>query len=153
MSSRARLKWALAVGWFASTALGCADFERGARSPDAGSSALDASSENEGDGGSTVVTEAGAGVSFAATIHPLLLASCQSCHSASGTASSTSFLLTGEVEEDFALAASLVNAANPAESRLLRKAAGQAHGGGAIFPPASTEYQSLLAWAAGGAAP
>ncbi len=100
-----------------------------------------------------MVTEGGAQVSFAATIHPLLLSGCQSCHSASGTASSTSFLLTGEVEDDFALATSLLNAANPAESRLLRKAAGQAHGGGAIFPPASAEYQSLLAWAAGGAAP
>ena len=123
------------------SALGCADFERGDPSPDAGSNLPDAG----GDGGATV--------SYATAVHPLLISGCQSCHRSGGAAGSTDFVMTSDAASDFSEATSLVDTSNPQLSRLLRKAAGQGHGGGTIYAESAPEYQTLLAWVAGGAAP
>jgi 8-oxo-dGTP pyrophosphatase MutT (NUDIX family) len=61
--------------------------------------------------------------------------------------------VTGEVATDYAAAVALVDESNPAQSRLLRKAAGLGHGGGAIFPAGSPEYLTLLTWITDGALP
>jgi hypothetical protein len=121
-------------------ALACADLERGDPSPDAGQQLPDA-----GGGGGAV--------SYASAVHPLLASGCQSCHSSSGAASSTAYLMTGEASSDFGEATSFIDTSNPPLSRLLRKASGQGHGGGTIYPEGSPEYQVLLSWASGGASP
>jgi len=121
---------------------GCADFQRGESSADAGVTPRDGGG---GDGGETL--------SFASSVHPLLTSGCQSCHRNGGAAGDTSFVMTGDAEADYAKSVSLTDASNPPASRLLRKAAGAGHGGGAIYGESTTEYQTLLAWVAGGAQP
>jgi hypothetical protein len=122
-------------------ASGCADFERGAPSPDAG-----AATEDAGQGGT-------AAISFAETVHPLLIAGCQSCHRSGGAAGSSGYLMTGEVAADLAASSALIEVSDPPLSRLLRKAAGLGHGGGAIQREGTAEYETLLAWISGGARP
>lgn len=122
--------------------LGCADFQRGEPSPDAGSP--------PGNGGGA---DGGSSISFASGVHPLLSSGCQSCHRGGGSAGDTGFVMTGDAETDYPEALSLTDTSNPAASRLLRKAAGAGHGGGAIYAQGTAEYQTLLAWAAGGALP
>jgi hypothetical protein len=142
MSSDLR-RWTLAVvltavlPWLP----GCADFERGESSADAGVTP----SDGGGDGGEAV--------SFASSVHPLLTSGCQSCHRNGGAAGGTSFVLAGDAEADYVKAVSLTDASNPPGSRLLRKTAGAGHGGGAIYAEGTAEYQTLLAWVAGGAQP
>ena len=126
-------------------ALSCADFERGPASPDGG-----ASPSADGGGGGR---DGGETVSYAADVHPLLISGCQSCHRSGGTAGDTRFVLSGETSGDYSTSAALVDEANPSQSRILRKASGQGHGGGAIYAADSPEYQTLLAWASGGALP
>ncbi|NOK22586.1 hypothetical protein [Corallococcus carmarthensis] len=124
--------------------VGCADLHRGAPSPDAGVPPTDGGGSG-GDGGTTV--------SFASDVHPLLTTGCQTCHRAGGAAGSTSFVLTGDADADYAEVSSLTDASNPSASRLLRKASGAGHGGGAIYGESTPEYQTLLAWISGGAQP
>ncbi|RKH46996.1 hypothetical protein D7X55_29950 [Corallococcus sp. AB049A] len=124
-------------------ALGCADFERGPVSADAGPPPTD------GGGGG----DAGSAVSFASDVHPLLTSGCQSCHRGGGAAGNTSFLLTGDADADYAAVISLTDTSNPSASRLLRKTSGAGHGGGAIYGEGSPEYQTLLAWISAGAQP
>ncbi|MCP3063754.1 hypothetical protein LXT21_33765 [Myxococcus sp. K38C18041901] len=124
---------------------GCADFHRGDASPDAGTP-----SSGDGGGGSD---GGGDAPSFATDAHPLLLSGCQSCHRAGGAAGNTGFVLTGDADADFQVSNALTDTAAPAGSRLLRKAAGAGHGGGAIYADGTPEYQKLLAWIAGGALP
>jgi hypothetical protein len=128
---------------------GCADFERGDRSPepppgeDAGTT---------GDG--VVATDGGAAaVSFARDIHPLLVDRCGRCHSSSGQASDTTLILGSDANRDLPPVRKLVNLDNPAASRLLIKAAGTGHGGGAILAATSAEYQAILQWISQGSAP
>lgn len=123
--------------------LGCADFQRGPVPADAGVPPLDGG--GGGDGGATV--------SFASDVHPLLTTGCQGCHRSGGAAGDTTFVLTGDADADYAEASSLTDASNPSASRLLRKASGAGHGGGAIYGEGTPEYQALLAWIAGGAQP
>jgi hypothetical protein len=121
---------------------GCADLERGEQmeepTHDAGTST--------GDGGD------GAVPSFAATIHPLLVKDCRGCHRTGGEAG-RGWLLRGEPAEDLPGTRDMVDTSQPAESRLLRKAAGRGHGGGTIHREDSPEYKTILAWIAGGAPP
>jgi hypothetical protein len=124
---------------------GCADFERGESAPDAGGAPTPDGGGGGGDGGTAV--------SFASGVHPLLTSGCQSCHRSGGAAGDTGFVLTGEATADYAEASALTDASNPAASRLLRKAAGAGHGGGAIYGESTPEYQTLLAWVAGGTQP
>ncbi|WP_375757074.1 hypothetical protein [Corallococcus exercitus] len=144
MSSDSRIQ-PLAAVLTAAVALlvGCADFERGPAAADAGVTPVDGG--GNGDGGDAV--------SFETDVHPLLTTGCQSCHRSGGSAGSTSFLLTGESDADYAAASALTDSANPSASRLLRKAAGAGHGGGAIYGADTPEYQTLLSWISGGAQP
>lgn len=138
MSSRLGLLLALLL------AQGCADFHRGAPTADAGT-------PPSGDGGGG--TDGGGAPSFVTAAHPLLLSGCQSCHRAGGAAGNTGFVLTGDADADFQVANALTDTASPSGSRLLRKAAGAGHGGGAIYADGTPEYQTLLSWIAGGALP
>lgn len=144
MSSRA-LGFGL-FALFAGVAGGCADFERGEPSPDAGVT-------SPGTGGDGGPGSGGDGASFTTTVHPLLTSGCQSCHRSGGSAGDSGFVLTGDVAADYSEAVSLIDTASPELSRLVRKAAGQGHGGGTIYGQGTPEHQSLLAWVAGGAQP
>ncbi|MBZ4334821.1 hypothetical protein ACIHQR_31400 [Corallococcus coralloides] len=144
MSSDSRIQTRAAVlTAMVTLALGCADFERGPVAADAGAPPIDGGGEGDG----------GGAVSFASDVHPLLTTGCQSCHRGGGAAGNTSFLLTGEADADYAATVSLTDTSNPSASRLLRKASGAGHGGGAIYGADTPEYQALLAWISGGAQP
>ncbi len=127
---------------------GCADFERGKPSPDAGLPGAGpggGSGATGGDGGNTAV-------SFA-QVHPLLMSGCHGCHSAGGAAADSSFVLQGEAAADLTATRAAVDTGNPSQSRMLRKAAGLGHGGGVIYAEGSAEHQLLSAWVSTGAAP
>jgi hypothetical protein len=137
-------RWA----WLAVLALwGCADLERGARPlpAEVGPADSDASTPEAG-------VEA-VGPSFARDVHRLLLDGCARCHSRNGAASRTTFLLVDDAAQDRQQALAFVNAANPAGSRLLAKASGAGHGGGAIYAAGTPEYQTVLTWIMQGSAP
>lgn len=139
MRSSALLFYALS----SSFALGCADFSRGNPSGnDTGPPPV-----NDRDGGSTEA------LSFASDVHALLVSRCQGCHGAGGSASTTAFVLSGEVSDDYAVSISFVSESAPAESRLVSKAAGTGHAGGALFPSGSDEQDLLVQWIAQGALP
>jgi len=121
--------------------VGCADFSRG---PAAG--AVDAGG---GEGGTA---NADGAASFAA-VEDILIAGCQRCHSAGGEAGDTTLLLTGEAAADLDAVARFVDVNAPAASRLLAKMAGNGHGGGAVYGPATPEYQTVLRWVQEGARP
>jgi hypothetical protein len=95
----------------------------------------------------------GGGVSFAATVHPLLMQSCSSCHEAGGNADDTLLVLTGMAADDLTRVLAFVNTADPASSRLLSKASGRGHEGGAVFAAGSIEHQTVLDWIQAGALP
>jgi mono/diheme cytochrome c family protein len=120
-------------------ALACADLERGpaAAAPDAGPD---------------VGASDGGGVPFA-TVRSLLVDGCGRCHSAGAMAGDTKLLLGMDASADYTAVRAFVNVASPASSRLLAKASGQGHGGGAIYRGGSPEYAALLAWIQSGAAP
>src|SRR3982751_3159870 len=135
MSSSDRLAATLAVAaCFGLVA--CADFSRGPASP-----IVDAGSE-VGEGGSAD----GAPVSFAAPVPPLLIASCQHCHSTGAEAGDTQLLFTGDAAADYVTVSRLVDTPGPGGSRLLSKASGNGHGGGTVFAAGSPEYQIVLQW-------
>jgi mono/diheme cytochrome c family protein len=117
----------------------CADLERGPAPPlpEAGAEAGAAT-----DGGAT---------SFA-TVRPLLEQGCQRCHAPGQMAGNTSLLFTGDAAAEYAAVHALIDLTSPARSRLLVKATGQGHGGGAIFRAGSPEYAAVLAWIQSGAA-
>ena len=122
---------------------GCADFERGEPSEDAGSVTPPV----------VVVDGGGEVISFALAVHPLLTQGCQTCHRAGGVAGNSSYLLSGDTTADFAAALALTDLSNPSQSRLLLKAAGQSHTGGVIYSAGTPAYQTLLGWVSGGAQP
>jgi hypothetical protein len=124
--------------------MGCADVDRGPRTPvpDAAPDVAPAEA-----GGAT-----DSGISFA-TVWPLIDGGCRRCHMTGGMAASSALLLTGQAATDYPLVRALVDTAAPAGSRLLAKTAGQGHGGGVIYGAGTTEFAALLAWIQGGAAP
>jgi hypothetical protein len=87
----------------------------------------------------------------AIALHQELARTCQVCHRAGGPAQMTRYKLDGQREADLTASRAFVDLANPAGSPLVTKAAGQAHGGGAPWPPGSPGQQALLAWIAAGA--
>lgn len=125
---------------------GCADLERGEPSPPA----PDAGATTDG---AVTATDGGATVSFARDVYPILVDRCARCHSSSGEASDTSFILGNDPARDLASVRKLVDPDDPAGSRLLVKAAGTGHGGGAILAPSSAEYQTILQWISQGSPP
>lgn len=131
---------ATAAGW------GCADFTRGPASPVEDAGLL------PGDGGPASV-DGGVSLGFASDVHSLLVSSCQSCHSAGGTAGDTAWVLTGDVDDDYAATVTMIDEASPTQSRLLTKGAGTGHVAGAVFPTSSAEYELILTWIQQGALP
>lgn len=137
-----------ASGWLAALLLcaGCADFSRG--EPLGSSGAGGGLPDGMGNG-----SDAGASSSYAADVQPLLLDGCESCHSPTGAASGTGFVLTGSVPDDYLSTLDFVDVNTPDASRLVFKMAGRSHGGGAVFTSASPEYAQVLRWIGEGAAP
>lgn len=90
-------------------------------------------------------------LAFAGAVHRSLLDGCRSCHSASGVAGRSKYVLDGTLDEDYAATRGQVSAARPESSALLRRASGMAHPGGAIFPASGADYQRLLRWIRDGA--
>jgi hypothetical protein len=121
--------------------VGCADFSRGPAAV-----AVDAGA---GEGGAA---NPDASVSFAA-VEDILIAGCQRCHSTGGEAGDTTLLLTGNASADLDTVAHFVDVNAPAASRLLAKMSGNGHNGGAVYAPATPEYQTVLRWVQEGARP
>ena len=138
MTSSARCaRWLIA----ALVGVGCAPFERGERrvAPNA-------------DGG---LPDAGAAdISFEVDVLPVLLDRCGICHreGGSGTASKK-YVLTEEPEVDHATVLALVDLEAPGASRLLEKARGEEHVGGAALPEDAADYALVRDWIAAGAPP
>jgi hypothetical protein len=87
----------------------------------------------------------------ALAVHGLMQTACLACHRTGGPAAMTRYTLTGAFASDVAASRAFVDLARPAASPLLTKAAGQAHGGGAPWPPGSDGQRALLAWIEAGA--
>jgi hypothetical protein len=130
------------VGLMFALASGCADLSRGP--------AVTVADAGAGEGGAP---ETDGGVSFAANVEGLLVASCQHCHSTGGEAGDTTFLLGGDPSADFAAATRFVDVNAPASSRLLAKMSGNGHGGGTVHAAGTPEYQTVLTWIQEGAQP
>ena len=123
---------------------GCGGFSRG--EPIVGADA-GTSDGGTSDGGTTD------GVTFADDVHPLLKSRCGGCHQSGGTAGSTTFRLTNDVEADLLVVASLVKESDPPRSVLLTKATGTGHGGGSVISTTSSEYNLLIGWIGAGLLP
>jgi hypothetical protein len=79
-------------------------------------------------------------------VHDLLMGACAGCHNPRGPAAPTRFLLSGDEAADDAAARRMVDLAAPAESPILRKAAGELHGGGVVLWPSDPRLARLHAW-------
>jgi hypothetical protein len=123
----------------------CADFSRGA--------ALASSGSGEGAPDATASGGSGSGSSFGVDIDPLLLDGCAACHSPTGAASSSGFVLTGNAPDDYQSTLDFVDVGAPDQSRLIAKMEGRGHTGGAIYTRASPEHAQILRWIGEGAAP
>jgi hypothetical protein len=151
-SERARIAVALAC---ALAAAACADLERGSSLPEAGMAPaplVDAATP----GPSADVGGSDAGPpapSFARDVHPLLLDLCARCHSEAGQASRTGLVLVKDAARDLAQVTKLIDRDNPAASRLLGKATGTGHEGGAVLMVGTPEYRTILAWITQGSLP
>jgi cytochrome c553 len=89
---------------------------------------------------------------FAATVHPTLMATCAVCHRTGGPGGMTRLLLSGDAAKDEAVVRALVEPQSPEASLLVTKASGQMHAGGAPLPAADPRRAALVAWIAGLAA-
>lgn len=96
-----------------------------------------------------------ADLSFATLLSSVLVPTCQAgCHSSSGEASSTSYILTGTAATDYATitGGSLIDTTTPANSLMLLKSTGQqSHDGGTAITLGSSQYTSILNWITQGA--
>jgi hypothetical protein len=90
--------------------------------------------------------------SFGRAVYPALLTTCKVCHSPVGPAAASHLLFSGDPAADHRAVARFVNVHDPEASVLLAKVSGSTlHGGGPLWPPASPQYQKVLAWIRGGA--
>ena len=126
----------------------CAEFSRGEPSPVA-----DAGAPPDGGGGDGATADGAATLSFAAAVYPLLVPACEGCHSAGNEAGDTQLLFVGEAAADHATVVMFVDTSAPASSRLLTKATGNGHQGGAVYAAGSAEYNTILQWIQQGAQP
>ena len=124
----------------------CADFSRGEPSPVADAGARP-------DGGDATTADGAAPLSFATEVYPLLVPTCQGCHSAGNEAGDTQLLFEGTAAADHATVVMFVNTSAPASSRLLAKTSGNGHQGGAVYAAGSAEYNTILQWIQQGAQP
>lgn len=90
-------------------------------------------------------------VTYTGRARKLLDSGCASCHASGASAGKTGFVITGDLDADYQNAKRLVSVSKPESSTLLRKAAGESHGGGATFPVGSANYKTLLQWIVDGA--
>lgn len=93
----------------------------------------------------------GDGPSFTADVLPLLIDDCASCHAAGASAGDTGFLVGIDAGADLESTLDFVDFNAPASSRLLTKAAGVGHVGGAFYSPEGPEAALILAWIEAGA--
>jgi hypothetical protein len=137
-------------------AAGCADFERGKPSADAGAPPVPLTDAAAPGGGADLGGSNDAGphaLSFARDVHPVLLDLCARCHSDGGQASRTGLLLSRDAARDLVQTVKFINQENPAGSRLLGKATGTGHEGGAVVMVGTPEYRTILAWITQGSLP
>jgi hypothetical protein len=127
---RSRLLFALAAVSLASA--GCADFHRGPAPRDGGA-------------GDAQIRD----MAFERLVYPILDSDCVECHSASGQASNTYFVLTGNARLDRAMVLALVTPGSPSDSSLLIQATRSGHTGGQRFATDSSEYQTISDWILG----
>jgi hypothetical protein len=137
-------------------AVGCADFERGKPFADAGVPSM-SSTDAAIPGAAPDLGESNdAGppaLSFARDVHPVLLDLCARCHSDGGQASRSGLVLSRDAARDLAQTVKFINQENPAGSRLLGKATGTGHEGGAVVMVGTPEYRTILAWITQGSLP
>jgi mono/diheme cytochrome c family protein len=126
----------------------CADLERGGPLPDAAVAAVDAASPTS----DAPPGDAVAALTYARDVRPLLVAACAGCHSETGQASRSGFIM-GRDASDHANVATFINPTEPARSRLLVKGAGAGHEGGAAVRTGTPEYLTILAWITQGGLP
>lgn len=88
-----------------------------------------------------------------ADVLPLLRSGCEDCHSATGEASDTDYVLGSDDADVYAMTLEFIDLDQPAQSRLLTKTAGIGHNGGTVFDEGTTEYQTILEWIEAGANP
>ncbi len=131
----------LAVLLGGATLSGCASLERGEPS---GHSGRDA-----GRAGPDAAAPADA-PSFAADVHPILLASCGDCHGPGGD-ERDALALGEDPDADYDAIVRLSDADDPEGSRLLRLASGNGHR--RVIAAGSPDYLVIAAWMAGGEQP
>lgn len=95
----------------------------------------------------------GGGPSFAADVHPILLRRCGMCHRMGGAGFASAYVLTDDPGTDHATVLDFLDGDDAEVSRLLVKARGEMHGGGAAMPRTSQDYATVRAWIAAGAVP
>lgn len=105
------------------------------------------------DGGDGDTGAPGEGLSYAEAIDELMISGCDRCHGEGESAAGTGFVLTTDVDANYATCLDFVDLDAPESSRLLSKGAGQGHGGGTIYDSRSSEYATILQWIEEGAAP
>lgn len=143
----------------------CAGFTRGdywsdpdeEEEGDAADGSMDDSGESspaESDASTGSESTGGGGLSYELDIHDLMVAGCERCHSPTGTASGTGYIIiasspTGTYETTL----NFVTPGEPEDSRLLVKASGMGHGGGAVYDTRSDEYATIALWIEEGALP
>ncbi len=90
-------------------------------------------------------------VSFSKDVYPILNNSCQVCHNPNGVAKGTKFIVS-DTAGTYNSVLGLIDTANPANSKLLKKATNQdSHGGGQVIAPNSDSYNTILQWIQQGA--
>jgi|GEM_PF-6858827 len=90
--------------------------------------------------------------SFAAGVHAVLLDNCtdSGCHSA-GVGG---YLISGNIDADYAATLNLVVPGNALGSKLVQKATNtSSHTGGPVLEVGTAEYELVVAWINGGALP
>ena len=148
MNSDSRAAWLVTALVLCASA--CADLERGGSAPDATAGPADASLVPADVAGSDAATAA---LSFAHDVQPVLAGACARCHSDGGEASRSALVLGSDPAANLAQVAKLINRDDPAGSRLLQKATGTGHQGGAVLRVGTPEYQTILVWITQGSLP
>jgi hypothetical protein len=151
MTSDRRCTWGGLVAGAVACALAlaaCADFSRGEPSP-----VEDAGASPDGAVADGATTDGAAPLSFATAVYPQLVPTCEACHSAGNEAGDTQLLFVGSAADDHATVIMFVDTSAPASSRLLAKATGNGHQGGAVYAAGSAEYNTILQWIQQGAQP
>jgi hypothetical protein len=87
----------------------------------------------------------------AVALHQELVRACLPCHRQGAPAGVTRYRLTGDLSGDLAASRTFVDLVARQPGALGSKAAGQTHGGGALWPPGGPGAQALAAWISAGA--